>query len=271
MANPMFTLPSIDDIVNVPCSILDCIQDFKGCSKTNLLFLHVNVRSLGKHWGLINVMFNECLYNYDVIVFTEINLKWECVDFYNWDGFNKYTYCRRDRRGGGVMMFVKNNLNSVQAELNLSEAETIYVKLKLPDRIIHVCGIYRPPDSNVANFTEELEIYLDNVPRQNAVVLLGDFNVDMRVENRDATRVNDVMASHGLYNVIRGITREEVRDGVLTLSCIDLIFVRGFENDCSSAIVRTRVSDHYLTLFSAGVGNKVEMPNTNHVTMNEAK
>ena len=75
----MFNLPTVDDIVNVPCISIDKLNIVE-CLELN--FLHVNVRSLGKHWALINTILNENLYKYDILLFTEINLKTDCTNFY---------------------------------------------------------------------------------------------------------------------------------------------------------------------------------------------
>ena len=161
MATPIFNLPDIDDIVNIPCITLDSLAQVTNTGCSNLNCLHVNVRSLTKHWGLINVIIDSYLKFYDLIVFTEINIRFENSRFFNLNGFNKYTYCRENRRGGGVMIFVKEKIQSVQICLTMHQAEIVYIKLYLTDQIVHVCGIYRPPNLSVFNFIEEFEKLLE--------------------------------------------------------------------------------------------------------------
>lgn len=81
----MFNLPTVDDNVNVPYNSIDKLNIVE-CLELN--FLHVDVRSLGKHWALINTILNENLYKY-ILLFTEINLKTDCTNFYFWDEFDK--------------------------------------------------------------------------------------------------------------------------------------------------------------------------------------
>jgi len=93
-----------------------------------------------------------------------------------------YIFLRKDRnevdkkRGGGVAIYVKNELNAIQHEDTLKEnfPESIWctISCKGMKTLLGVC--YRPPDSLKLN--DEGLFSLLNRVRQEKVVIMGDFN-----------------------------------------------------------------------------------------------
>ena len=118
--------------------------------------------------------------NLDLVVITETWLSNKISD--EEISINGYTLIRKDRsdinksRGGGVAMYVKNELNPLcKPEINgdnFSESVWCSIRCGREDTLLGVC--YRAPDSTVHN-DEKLYKLISEVSK-GRVVIMGDFN-----------------------------------------------------------------------------------------------
>ena len=145
------------------------------------------------------------------------------------------------------MIFVRRTINSRQVVVNSQTYENIKITLTFDKFNIHLLGVYRPPDTNKTVFVQELESLVETFPDKDKVVLIGDFYVMEQESNSPA--LVDSMAALSPSNCIQGVTREEIREGCVSATCIDLIFVKGADAGCS-AIIRNKISDHYTVALS---------------------
>lgn len=258
----------------VPCDVINSLDNWRGlltvAGTSKLNIIHLNVRSLQRHWGEINVILDQHLNKIDLIVFTETHLKLETVDFYNFDNFEKYSYCRPDQRGGGIIIYVRRSLCAAQLRYDSEAFENVTVKIKICNKLYRVCAVYRPPDRSKQQFVDELDIFLQHTQNNEGVVCIGDFNVNFN-NAVDSVSLLDMMASHGMANCVTGVTREEIRDGVVTRSCIDLIFVRHASLGSTSAIIQYKISDHYMTALHLRLGGDIEQSRNTKIVINERK
>ena len=107
-----------------------------------------------------------------------------------------YQLVRRDRdqHGGGVVVYIKNNL-PFTITLTHPSAELLIVELKLRRSSV-LCGTcYHPPSSDISGLTS-IESALEQLApsKLKSLVLLGDFNID-----RSPT------SKHPLLNIIMSI------------------------------------------------------------------
>ena len=223
---------------------------------TSISIVSVNIRSIHKHWNeLITILTNQQTLNFDLLIITETNTTKDNIEFYNLQGYDKFFYNRTDRRGGGVLIFTKQQkltakLVSVTSQ-NTYEHVHIQIQLKTNDnKNIDIIGIYRPPNTDKKTFIIELENQINLLHKKNSVIIAGDFNIDLKSKNTDKTQLANITCNSGLMQTIKDYTREEVRDGKLTRSCIDLIFARGFHRNTKSGIVKHKVADHYITVLN---------------------
>lgn len=127
--------------------------------------------------------------DYKVIILTET---WLNSSIYNSEFIDdRYIVYRRDRDsssntkrdGGGVLIAVSRDIESVRVQNWESECEDLWVKLTLNSanspRHIFVCAIYLPPPVKVDALTTFLNNVNDNALNgDNDVVILGDFNLN---------------------------------------------------------------------------------------------
>ena len=92
-------------------SISSCSSNFSTLfNEAKYTFVHLNVQSIKQKY---DILFSE-LYNIDILSFTETWLSPDDITSdSNFPGFSPpYCYCRPDRQGGGVSVYVSNNTSS---------------------------------------------------------------------------------------------------------------------------------------------------------------
>ena len=92
-------------------------------------------------------------------------------------GYNVFLNCRENKRGGGVIMYIKDNINATEiSRTNTPSYEAVYVKLKVNKKHIIVATIYRPPKTTLEN---DIILYneLEAIVKTKTSVILGDFNL----------------------------------------------------------------------------------------------
>ena len=141
-------------------------------------YLLHNVRSIAKHFPEIALFLNELQLQFDFLTITETWLNETNYELFNIDGYQvPVQYYRSDKRGGGIMLHVKNNLEFKPRNdivINDGCTESLFIEIEkemfsaLKNIIIGV--IYRPPNSNMDNFNNALETTLNYLKRENKVM-----------------------------------------------------------------------------------------------------
>ncbi|GAB0178597.1 hypothetical protein GRJ2_000325000 [Grus japonensis] len=120
-----------------------------------------------------------CLQGYDLIGITETS--WDSS--YDWsvgmEGYRLFRKDRQGRRGGGVTLYINDQLECMELHLGMDEepTESLWVRIKgragAGDIIVGVC--YRPPGQG-DRADEALYRQIGAASRSQALVLMGDFN-----------------------------------------------------------------------------------------------
>ncbi|KAK4821712.1 hypothetical protein QYF61_027784 [Mycteria americana] len=192
----------------------------KGCSSmketrvtAQLKCLYTNARSMGnKQEELEAIVHQE---NYDMVAITET---W-WGDLHNWsaamDGYKLFRRDRRGRRGGGVALYVKECLDSLELDDGDDRVECLWVRIRgkanKADIVVGVC--YRPPNQDEE--TDELFYkQLGEASRSLALVLVGDFNLPdvcwkySTAERKESRRFLECVADNFLTQLVSEPTRE---------------------------------------------------------------
>lgn len=114
-----------------------------------------------------------------------------------------------------------------------------------------ICVIYRPPNANPHKYIEELQALLNKYINEKHLVLVGDINIDITQESqRTVSDYLNLLAEHGLYNVIKDYTREEYSGSKISKSCIDHIILRLSNQRHTSGVIKCKLADHYFVLLA---------------------
>lgn len=149
-----------------------------------LSIYYQNVRGLRTKTSDLKLGLSNC--DYDVIVLTET---WLRSDISDGELTADYSLFRCDRsestssftRGGGVLVAVKSTLHCTEVTLSdCSQLEQVVVCMKLPNRSLHIFGIYLRPNSDPASYSKHstaVQFVSDQSSNNDVVLLLGDYNL----------------------------------------------------------------------------------------------
>ena len=95
------------------------------------------------------------------------------------NGYKSLSISRWDRVGGGIAIVYKSELNiSIASSQPFKTMESSCFSISTGNRLINLITIYRPPDSNVLEFCNELAKLLEtNINLSGEIILLRDFNI----------------------------------------------------------------------------------------------
>ncbi|KAK4816014.1 hypothetical protein QYF61_011004 [Mycteria americana] len=203
------------------------LKAHKGCSSVKetqtaaqLKCLHTNARSMGNKQEELEATVHQ--ENYDMVAITET---W-WGDSHNWsaamDGYKLFRRDRRGRRGGGVALYVRERLDSLELNDGDDRVECLWVRIRgkanKADIVVGVC--YRAPSQDEE--TDELFYkQLGEASRSLDLVLVGDFNIPdvcwkyNTAEKKQSRRFLECVADNFLTQLVREPTREGAPLGLL--------------------------------------------------------
>lgn len=243
---------------NIECNY-KCIEEFNlihdNCE--NFTVLQINCRSLIKNANNIAMFINSLQIRPSVICLSETWLDNDANGLYEMNGYTFLSHCRINKRGGGVAMYIRNNLvfaditdlynfNSDTFECMIAE---IGGNVNSMSKIV-VVSLYRPPGADLQSFASELPVFLAQFEKRSRkkLILAGDFNINfLNYETHQPTNecVN-LMLSYSLVPMINLPTRVTE----ITSTMIDNIFADCFDKVVSTCVIYEDFSDHFPTFAS---------------------
>ncbi|XP_057295887.1 uncharacterized protein LOC130624320 [Hydractinia symbiolongicarpus] len=210
----------------------EAIRNGKG-----LKMAHLNINGLSSKLDYVKLLLHQT--KLDVFSICETKIDDTITDNdVKIDGYVCYRN-DRNRRGGGVLIFVNENLDShLLKHLYFENVESLWVKVCLKKtKPIYVCGVYRPPGGSDLQSTENLCTHFkqcfNKFPKEKEVFILGDFNCNMLSKYALSSKIKELCSTLFLKQHITEPTR--VTENSSTL--IDLILSN------SSCISKTGVMD----------------------------
>lgn len=219
---------------------------FEDSLDTSCTVVHVNIRSLRKHWNEFKVICSNINNSVDVFVLSEINIAAEMTSQFSMSGYNSTFTTRPCGRGGGIAVYVRDNWSVNNLTVTFNHAECI--ALNITNELSSICflAIYRPPSEHVRDFLDELDGALRQLSTYDQLCILGDFNIDILTPSKSSvcTYLN-TLSGNGISSLINAPTREEILSGRLVVSCIDHINLRTCSQRVQSAVITQKLADHY--------------------------
>lgn len=196
---------------------LDC----NAISHNDFNILYMNIRSCRNKIDLIETLVGSLR--------KTIHVTWlYSGEIFNISGYHSFHCTRDEGRGGGVSIFVMNNI-SAHAVLNVSMDISNFLVVELPEHAFKVIGVYNP-GRNVAQFVNDIE---DTISKHPHSIVCGDFNINILNTNDSlVSHYQQVIQSNGflfLYkinesystrdsNTIKTITRLQICVGIFSNS-----------------------------------------------------
>ena len=201
-----------------------------------------------KHFIKIEYLESLVLLQFGIIGLVETWLKDKPLNYFNLSGYNLEFQNRSKKRGGGVCLYIKDDIkymsrNDLQQIKHPDNVESIFIEIERPClKNIVIGNMYRPPDQDMNVFNDFIDYVLRCATKnQKLVYLMGNFNINLLNEDVHPL-TNDfvnVITSHSLYPSITKPTRITSR----TATLIDNIFTNS-KSKQTSGIIITDLSDH---------------------------
>ena len=214
-----------------------------------LRILHQNVQYLSNKVEEVEVLLSES--DPQVIVLTEHGLFSQQIELFHLKNYKiAANFCRETFKGGGVVIYVKNDLNFKNLKHTkefCNEKIIEMAAIKLHTNIIqydsiYVVGIYRSPSAPMENFLNTLDKIFNNLLTDNTnLILMGDLNINSGSENSDYNNLCDVLRSYNLHDVKLPPTRVTAT----TSSTIDHIITNLNIQDYIAVVNNYHISDHF--------------------------
>ena len=182
---------------------------------------------------------------------TETWINENSVDRFCINSYQHESWYRNERKGGGVSLFIRQNLSYItlnDVSICNESIESLFVELvhirSSPGKSIIIGVVYRPPNTEVTVFNEVMEDLLHKLRlNQKAIYILGDYNITLLNCDMHQSSGNflEIMFSHSLIPFINRPTRETANSATI----IDNIYSNEIQNDQLSGILYTNISDHF--------------------------
>ena len=156
------------------------------------------------------------------------------------DGFSIPFRLDRDKNGGGVLIYISENIICNKNELSSKpkDLECIFVELNLRKNKWLLMGGYNPKKESISYFLEHVGCYLDNnMANYDNLLLLGDFNSTMLEQV-----MSDFCETYGLNNLITDFTCYK---SAKNPTSIDVILTNRKDSFDHSMAIETGLSDHH--------------------------
>jgi len=209
--------------------------------KNNFFLFHHNVRSFNKNSDELFLMLSQLQTKPSVIILSETWFSEGCVS--EIPGYYGYHTYREERRGGGISVYVLRSLKTVylvDKSFIADHVETCTVSLHVAAVVIHVVGIYRPPDRNIHMSIVDLDTIISSFNSRDRVILAGDLNVDILNECQASEEFSNFCYAYGFEPLIVSPTSVHGNRG----SCLDHIWVN-HSQDVESGILDVDITDHF--------------------------
>ena len=126
-----------------------------------------------------------------------------------------YNFEKRNRsvgKGGGVAIYIKDNINYIRrTDLENNKLENIVIEIIInKSKNVLITTYYRPPNTSKylttnynEHFEESLSLYCSE---SKEIILLGDLNVDY-LKPRDNKEIKAILQQKGFTQIIKEATR----------------------------------------------------------------
>ena len=154
------------------------------------------------------------------------------------DGFHTPFRFDRNKNGGGILLYVREDIPAKILSHDFPSAESFFVEIILHKKKWLINCSYNPNKNNIKNHLEIISKALDAFStKYENIILLGDFNVCV-----DDETMRNFCNSYNLNNLIKQPTCFKNPENP---SCIDLILTNKPRFFLSTCVIETGLSDFH--------------------------
>ena len=168
---------NVENSNNVNCNLSSSFKNLKIKNSNRLVFGNLNTNTINKKFEQLKHIIKNSV---DVLVVTETKLdpSFRNGQFFI-DGFARPFRRDRNKNGGGVMIFVRDDIPTKEIKIKFvpSDVECLSIELNIRKTKWLIVGCYHPPSQNYNYFFYNLSKALDSLnSNSEKFLLVGDFN-----------------------------------------------------------------------------------------------
>lgn len=175
----------------------------------------------------------------------------------------------RTANGGGLLTYIRSDLPSDRKhKLECQIIESIFTEIVVKNEKWIICGLYRPPSMSDKEFSNDFIQTFDQLSvRYDNILILGDLNYNMLLDNSKSTPLNNVCDIFDFSNLIKKATCF-TKDALPTL--IDVILTNK-PNKCQNATNFNCGLSDYHNLISVQLKGEIPKLKKDYVTYRSFK
>ena len=216
-------------------------------SQSNLLVLHLNIRSLPKNFDVLEHFVHNLAHKPYIIIISETWLDAALASSFNLDGYSLETSSQPDPRGKGSAIYIRNSVayrRRGELESSIHQYQSVFLEFKSTHNQNIILGAaYRSPSFPSSHFVDYLDEVLVKINNERKFCLIGgDFNIDILKHHTDdsCSNLTNLLSSSGFFPCICLPTRITSHSSTL----IDNFFCNDPSYITSPAIIMHDISDH---------------------------
>lgn len=227
------------------CDVGDCKRLLFSSGKS-LTLLTQNIRSINRNMNGFEVLLQSIDVSCDIIVLTECWLSKQTGNLPSLDGYYSYQTERTINQNDGLVVFIKNNLQTSKEEPLFQGSNCLVIKI-IPDTV--VIAIYRPPSLDMDRFLDSLDTTLKNLISFKNIILLGDININIASGKTDSHAHNylNICSFHGLLPAHYHSTHQSG-------SCLDHIILKS-KHPSKTLVTNSSLTDHQAVLLTLQISS----------------
>ena len=255
------------------CSLLD-VESFSTLlnskSENEILLTHINSRNLSEYIGKIQEFIDTLDVLPDIICISETKIT-QKTDL-NFVQLDDYSFVHNDtatQYGGTGIYILKKYSFSCRKDLDINisgECEASFIELNLSQtkksNSFIFGSIYRHPHDNHDEFYEALSDSMSKIDEKCPIILAGDMNINVSVQNPISQQYKNVILSVGLKNLV---SNQFTRITDLTETTIDHILTNLNSNITDAGVVQLEIADHLPVFVKATLFEKQAYPKNKDV------
>ena len=172
---------SVPDEKDDPQAIL---KELKGKNLERPVIAHLNINSISSKFEPLTSMIQE---NVDILLVTESRIDDTFpMGQFQVEGFSRPIRLDRNRDGGGIIIFVREDLtcNELKPRVLYPELECTFLEMRIRQSKWLVVVGYNPQKENISKFLNRISEEMDKLlPKYENLLMLGDWNSTVNEES----------------------------------------------------------------------------------------
>ena len=218
-----------------------------------MILAQININSIRNKFDILSSYIKD---NLDILVITETKLDASFPSRqFSLSGFSEPFRFDRTQHGGGLLVFIRENIPCKCLNINISFIEALFIELNLREKKWLLCCLYNPHKSMISKHLHELQLILDNLSsKYENFLIIGDFNAE-------PTEI-EITNFCQIYNLVNLIKEATCFKNPEKPTCIDLMLTNKPKSFIKSIVVETGLSDfHKMTITIMKLFFTKQMPN----------